>query len=103
MNFSIRPSFVLSLPLVCGGLLAANPVYAETTTTTTTTTVTHPDGSTTKTVQEATSDAPASATEQTAPAASTAPNIIGPTGVTGVMRRSDRRQDRREGDPRIDR
>lgn len=52
--------------------------------TTTTTSTTNADGSTT--VEETTTtDTPESTT----------PNLIGPTGVTGTIRRSDRRQDRR--------
>ena len=95
MNTSTKPSVFLSLNLSCLCLLAATLVNAETTTT-----VTNPDGSTTTTVQE-TSTEPATA-ETAPPPQSATPNLVGPTGATGVIRRSDRRQDRREGDPRID-
>ena len=40
--------------------------------------------------------------EQTQQQTTQQPNLVGPTGATGVIRRSDRRQDRRAGDPRID-
>ena len=86
---------VLAATFWCG-LLAGATSSAETTTTTTTTT--HPDGTTTTTVEETTTSQP----EAPPPPQSTAPNLIGPTGVTGTIRRSDRRQDRRNGDPRID-
>lgn len=81
------------ISIIGGGLLIGTYTFADTTTKTTTT---HPDGSTT--VEETTttdSSEPASQTHQ--------PNLVGPTGATGVIRRSDRRQDRRAGDPRIDR
>ena len=68
------------------------PVVAETTTTTTT--VTNPDGTTTTTVEETTTES--------APPPQNQRNLVGPAGATGVIRRSDRRQDRRDGDPRID-
>ncbi len=61
-------------------LISASNCLADTTTTTT-----NPDGSTT--VVE-TTEAPSSATAPTR-------RLIGPTGVTGTIRRSDRRQDRR--------
>ena len=99
MNTSARSSVFHRLSLSCLCLLAASLVNAETTTTTTT--VTHPDGSTTKTVEETTT-APATAETAAPPPQSTTPNLVGPTGATGVIRRSDRRQDRRAGDPRID-
>jgi len=98
MNAGAIPSTLLRLNLSCICLLAASLVNAETTTTTTT--VTNPDGSTTKTVEE-TSTEPAT-TETESSTQSTTPNLVGPTGATGVIRRSDRRQDRRAGDPRID-
>ena len=75
-------------------VMLAGSISAVAETTTTTTTVTHPDGSTTTTVEETT-------TEQ-APQPQNDPKLIGPTGATGVIRRSDRRQDRRAGNPRID-
>jgi len=62
-------------------MFSASPCLAGTTTTT------NPDGSTT--VVETTT------TEPAAPAVGTTPKIIGPAGVTGTIRRSDRRQDRR--------
>lgn len=68
-------------------------------TTTTTTTVTDPDGSTTQTVEETTTTTPP---DTSTSSSQNQPNLIGPTGATGVIRRSDRRQDRRDGDPRID-
>ena len=94
MNTVAKPSLLLRLTLGCLCLLAASLVSAQTTTTTT-----NPDGSTT-TTQE-TSTAPAT-TETAPPPQSANPNLVGPTGATGVIRRSDRRQDRRAGDPRID-
>ncbi len=96
MITSAKPSTLLRLNLSCICLLAAGLVNADTTTTT----VTNPDGSTTKTVEE-TSTAPAT-TETESSTQSATPNLVGPTGATGVIRRSDRRQDRRAGDPRID-
>jgi hypothetical protein len=83
---------------ICGSVLAliigTAPAFSETTTTTTT--VTHPDGTTTQTVEETSTE------EQASPATENQPNLIGPAGATGVIRRSDRRQDRRDGNPRID-
>jgi len=64
-------------------------ISAETTTTTTTTT-TNPDGSTTTTVQEQTT------TDTDTRYETRDPNLIGPAGATGVIRRSDRREDRRD-------
>ena len=75
-------------------LLAVAASSADTTTTTTTTT--NPDGTTTTTVEETTS------TEEPETTPQATRNLVGPTGVTGTIRRSDRRQDRRAGDPRID-
>ena len=89
-------SWALLVATLCCGLLAGGAVNAETTKTTTTTT--HPDGTTTTTVEETATSQP----EASPPPQSTAPNLIGPAGVTGTIRRSDRRQDRRAGDPRID-
>jgi len=88
--------------LICLASLAVGTVTAEETTTTTTTT-TNPDGTTTTTVQETTkkSDPPAEQQPASQPQANQ-PNLVGPTGATGTIRRSDRRQDRRAGDPRID-
>ena len=63
----------------CSALLVGTSSFAETTTTTTTT---NPDGSTT-TVEET-----------TATDANGVP-LVGPAGVTGAIRRSDRRQDYR--------
>ena len=81
-------SGALLVATLCCGLLAGGAVSAQTTTTTTTTT--HPDGTTTTTVEETTTPQP-----EAPPPQSTAPNLIGPAGVTGTIRRSDRRQDRR--------
>jgi len=69
-------------------MLLATASFAETTTTTTTT---DEDGSTTTTVEETTTTDDNDV------------DLIGPTGVTGTIRRSDRRQDRRDGDAHIDR
>ncbi|MGB5198854.1 MAG: hypothetical protein WBN68_21705 [Sedimenticolaceae bacterium] len=99
MKTYARNVSIAALFLICIGWSAITAVSAETTTTTTT--VTHPDGTTTQTVEETTGTAPASE-EATSQPQSTGPNLIGPTGATGVIRRSDRRQDRREGNPRID-
>lgn len=54
------------------------------------TTTTNPDGSTTTTVEEThVEEAPEGSSTDAGG------NLIGPTGVTGTIRRSDRRQDRR--------
>jgi hypothetical protein len=46
---------------------------------------------------------PETAPQDPAPASPAAGRkLLGPTGATGTIRRSDRRQDRRAGDPRID-
>ena len=68
-------------------------IYAQTTTTTTTTTV-NADGSTTTTVEETVVEQDTA--EETSP--DDGVDLIGPTGVTGTIRRSDRRQDRRRED-----
>ena len=76
--------------------LAENPGWAQTTTTQTTTT-THSDGTTTKTVEETTTATePKPAAETAAPVAVPRRKLVGPTGVTGTIRRADRRQDRRD-------
>ncbi len=66
-------------------------------TTTTTTATTHPDGTVTTTVEETTteSDEAQQAAEPVEQSTGHQPRLIGPTGATGVIRRSDRRQDRR--------
>ncbi len=66
--------------LALSTIILTGHCFADTTTTTTT----NPDGSTT-------------VVEQTAPPppVNSAPKLIGPAGVTGTIRRSDRRQDRR--------
>ena len=90
-----------SLPVLAmvASLLMINVSIAQTTTTTTTTT-TNPDGTTATTVQKTTTTAdPNTATPSTAPVAQpTAPRrrIVSPVGVTGTIRRSHRRQDRRD-------
>lgn len=61
-------------------LLFINNCQASTTTTTTTK---NADGSTTTVEETTTSES------------SSTPNLIGPKGATGVIRRSDRRQERR--------
>ncbi|WIY26275.1 hypothetical protein [Parasedimentitalea psychrophila] len=77
--------FVVALP--------ANALLAEVVTETTTTTA--PDGTETTTV----------VTTETNPEQSNSttvePCAVGPTCATGTIRRSDRRQDRRTGNPRI--
>ncbi len=91
-------SRALPLTLVCGGVL----IVANAGTDTKTTTTTHPDSTKTTTVEESTTSGD-STSQDTAPAnQARQPNLIGPTGATGVIRRSDRRQDRRAGDPRLD-
>jgi len=70
---------------LCAMFLTSN-CFADTTTTTTV----NPDGSTTV-VETSTTPAPPPA----AAPVGTAPKLIGPKGVTGTIRRSDRRQDRR--------
>ena len=88
-----------SLPLLAmaASLLMINTGIAQTTTTTTTTT--NSDGTTATTVQKTTTAAdPNTATPSTAPVAQpTAPRrrIVSPVGVTGTIRRSHRRQERR--------
>lgn len=79
-------SGLLLLSALCFSLLASAASYAETTTTTTTT---NTDGSTTTTVEET------ATTETTEPSSQDGVNLVGPAGVTGAIRRSDRRQDRR--------
>ena len=83
---------------ISGSFVISAAQAADSTTTTTTTTKTNADGSTTTEVQE-TSSTP----DETvvAPAVGTG-GLVGPTGVTGTIRRSDRRQDRRNGDARVD-
>lgn len=72
------------------GCLLSGSLMAQSTTTTTTTT-TNPDGSTTTTVEETTTESSSGGDD-----VSTAqPKLVGPTGVTGTIRRADRRQDRR--------
>jgi len=75
------------------------------TTTVTTKTITNEDGTQTV-VEETTTTETTDETEQTSESESVEGrddhNIVGPTGATGTIRRSDRRQDRRAGDPRID-
>jgi hypothetical protein len=87
----------LLVTLVCAGLLIAAVAGADTKTTTTTTT--HPDGTTT-TVEETTTSGDSSSDDTDYQTRQR--NIVGPTGATGTIRRSDRRQDRRAGDPRLD-
>ena len=89
---------IRKLFLVIFGMMFGASVGAETATTTTTTT--NPDGTTTTTVEETTTE---STSAQDAPPPQSEPNLVGPDGATGVIRRSDRRQDRRAGDPRINR
>ena len=94
MRISNRNRRIATPAFMVGSLLITTSVFADSTTTTTTTT-TQPDGTTV--VEETTT------TESSEPTAQThQPNLVGPTGATGVIRRSDRRQDRREGNPRID-
>jgi hypothetical protein len=71
-------------------IIATPVVYSEEKTVTTTTTTTHPDGTVTTTVEETTTPSEESETENIS-----TPKLVGPTGVTGTIRRSDRRQDRR--------
>ena len=67
----------LLLMTFCSALLVGTSSFAETTTTTTT----NPDGSTT--------------TEETTTTDANGVPLVGPAGVTGAIRRSDRRQDYR--------
>ena len=69
--------------LILGAIILTSNSFAGTSTTTTTSS----DGSTT--VVETTDAAPASSSDVSEP------KLVGPTGVTGTIRRSDRRQDRR--------
>jgi hypothetical protein len=66
---------------------------AQETTTTITTTTTNADGTTT-TTEETTSTQETTAAQETT---ISGVKLVGPTGVTGTIRRSDRRQDRRQG------
>ena len=68
----------LLLMTFCSALLVGTSSFAETTTTTTT----NPDGSTT--------------TEETTTTDANGVPLVGPAGVTGAIRRSDRRQDYRQ-------
>ena len=90
---------IISLSLFVGFAFGAEKTTVKTTITT------NEDGTQTV-VEETTTTETTSETEQAAESESVegsdAPNIVGPTGATGVIRRSDRRQDRRAGDPRID-
>lgn len=74
-------------------LLGSTVAIADTTTTTTTTT--NADGSTTV-VEETTTTETGSAQVDTHQ-----PKLVGPTGATGTIRRSNRRQNRRGGDAHI--
>ena len=74
-------TFILYLAFLT--ITSTSYCFADSTTTTTTTT--NADGSTT--VEESTTT--------TEPSEVTGPKLIGPAGVTGTIRRSDRRQDRR--------
>ena len=67
----------LQLMTFCSALLVGTSSFAETTTTTTT----NPDGSTT--------------VEETTTTDANGVPLVGPAGVTGAIRRSDRRQDYR--------
>lgn len=82
--------------LLAGGLQPSMPVIAETAGA-----PLPPSAEATETATQTTTGA------ESAPPAPDAgvhqPNLVGPTGATGVIRRSDRRQDRRAGDPRIER
>lgn len=93
------------ISILCLMLFASIAISGETTTTVTKT-ITNEDGTQTvveeTTTIESTSEAEQQATESGEEAATDLPNIVGPDGATGVIRRSDRRQDRRAGDPRID-
>jgi hypothetical protein len=71
-------------------LILMVPVVASAQTTTTTTTTTNADGSTTTTVEETVAQDSDEDSNQSADR-----NLVGPTGVTGTIRRADRRQDRR--------
>ena len=96
----MRNKYMKSLPLfvIAGGLLVANVSGAQTTTTTTTTT-TDPSGATTSTVEKTTTNQGTNTANQgTVPASqpvTTRRRIVSPVGVTGTIRRSHRRQDRR--------
>ena len=88
--------------LFCTCFLVVSAGYAESETATTTTT--NPDGSTSTTVQETTTTPKEETSAKEAEDATGVGRggLVGPTGATGTIRRSDRRQDRRSGDPRID-
>lgn len=92
----------LLLTIFYSGLLVITASHAETEETTATTTNRY--GSTTTTVEETTTTREEKTPTQeieTVPVVG-GRNIVGPTGATGTIRRSDRRQDRRGGDPRLD-
>ncbi len=84
MEISHMKRSSLLLTIFYCSLLASTASNAETTTTTTTT---NPDGSTTVEETTTTDESSSQVTDR---------NLIGPAGVTGTIRRSDRRQDRRQ-------
>jgi hypothetical protein len=83
--------------LVFIGWLSAAAVCAETAETTTTGETAGTESVEAAPPPEAEAQQQQETTEQTSQ-----PALVGPKGATGVIRRSDRRQDRRAGDPRID-
>jgi hypothetical protein len=91
---NLKRNALLFMAFYCA-LLASATGSAETTTTTTTTT--NPDGTTTTTVEETTTTGePETTSQETQPASQpVGRKLVGPAGVTGTIRRADRRQDRR--------
>ncbi len=77
MKMKYMKQKTLLLMTICSALLVGTSSFAETTTTTTT----NPDGSTT--------------VEETTSTDANGVPLVGPAGVTGAIRRSDRRQDYR--------
>ena len=77
MKMKYMKQKTLLLMTFCSALLVGTSSFAETTTTTTT----NPDGSTT--------------VEETTTTDANGVPLVGPAGVTGAIRRSDRRQDYR--------
>ena len=79
---------LLLLPTFCRALLISTSSNAQTTTTTTTT---NPDGSVT--TQEVTTQEPAAQ-----PTTGNSRNVVGPAGVTGTIRRVNRRDEYRQNE-----
>ena len=84
---------ILLFPAFCCALLISTSSNAQTTTTTTTT---NPDGSVT--TQEVTTQEPAAQPTTTQPTTGNSRNVVGPAGVTGTIRRVNRRDEYRQNE-----